>query len=215
MPDAVKEKIPLLINSLIASRPRRRDGKHQKLSCYINYQITAALSLLHSEIDTFPKELLPSDSILDELELALTRSSEVAHDALCRQLAFKAADDGTSYDPTKLIYSLLAYVVTSPVVMRSLPQLPVLNMHIVRLAVTNYFSTQKSNGYFPRGQAIYKTIRGSRDIHNSYVFSPDTIAEAVNVLPLSCLVPVVPQLTVMVEGLVPDFVNGPVRGWAR
>jgi hypothetical protein len=53
--------------------------------------------------------------------------------------------------------------------MRILPQLPVLNMNIVRLGVTNYFSTQKSNGYFPRGQAIYKTIRGSRDIHNSYV----------------------------------------------
>ena len=102
--------------------------------------------MLHAEIDTFPPELLPGGNIgdvLTELELALVRSSEVAHDALCRQLAFKAANDMTSYDPTKLIYSLLAYVVTSPVQMRKLPQLPVLNMHIVRLAVENYFATQK------------------------------------------------------------------------
>jgi hypothetical protein len=79
MPEAVRAKIPLLINSLISNRPRRRDGRHQKLSCYINYQITAALALLHSEIDTFPPELLPPD-VLEDLEMALVRSSEVRRD---------------------------------------------------------------------------------------------------------------------------------------
>jgi hypothetical protein len=46
------------------------------------------------------------------------------------------------------------------------------------------------------------------------VYCPDTLTEAVNKLPLSCLVPVMPQLTAMVEGLCADFINGPVRGFS-
>ena len=57
-PESVKQKIPRLIISLIESRPRRRDGKKQKLSCYISYQITAALALLHEEVSERSKRAL-------------------------------------------------------------------------------------------------------------------------------------------------------------
>ena len=40
------------------------------------------------------------------------RASEIAYDALCRQLAFRHADDAASFDVVVLAYSLLTYVTT-------------------------------------------------------------------------------------------------------
>ena len=39
----------------------------------------------------------------------LSRPSQVAYDELCRQLAFRAADDVASFDVIRLAYSLLTY----------------------------------------------------------------------------------------------------------
>jgi hypothetical protein len=131
-----------------------------------------------------------------QLYLGLARSAEVSFNELCRQLAYRTAKDSTSFDVTRLAYSLLIYVTATTslqgtagrelvpgqgpsVGTKTLP----LNKRLITSALAAFFDEQLQNGLWDRGQPIYKTFRRQgRNVGNAFVFAVDTLGSLLEAL---------------------------------
>ena len=100
-----------------------------------------------------------------DVALALQRSFEVSRDELCRQLAYASAGDATSYDVTKLAYSLATYVSVCDARERVAllfessddtagprPQVEAPNLKLCALALDSFFGEQGRDGAWPAGR---------------------------------------------------------------
>lgn len=180
----------------------------------------------------------------NQLVLALLRCAEVSNNELCRQLAFRAAADDTSFDIMRLAYSLLTYLTaskslegTAGVEVRA-GQGPSpgtliapVNPKLVRAALKAFFEEQTSVGLWDKGQPIYKSFRRQgRNVGNAFVFGLDTLGALLDKLPAEEFRPHLRELeralawieehqTVQVIADYCDVESGqcygkPLRGWA-
>ena len=131
-----------------------------------------------------------------QLYLGLARSAEVSFNELCRQLAYRTSNDSTSFDVTRLAYSLLIYVTATKSLQgtagrelvpgrgpsmgtKTLP----LNKRLITAALAAFFDEQLPNGLWDRGQPIYKSFRKQgRNVGNAFVFAVDTLGSLVEAL---------------------------------
>jgi hypothetical protein len=180
----------------------------------------------------------------NQLTLALLRCVEVSTNELCRQLAFRAAQDDTSFDVMRLAYSLLTYLTAS----KSLEGtagveatagrgpspgtlIKPVNPKLVRAALAAFFDEQNNVGLWDKGQPIFKSFRrqGS-NVGNAFVFGLDTLGALLHKLPAEDFRPHLQELqralvwieqhqTVVVIADYCDTESGqcygkPLRGWA-
>jgi hypothetical protein len=180
----------------------------------------------------------------NQLTLALLRCVEVSTNELCRQLAFRTAEDDTSFDIMRLAYSLLTYLTAS----KSLEGtagvqatagrgpspgtlIPPVNPKLVRAALAAFFDEQNNVGLWDKGQPIFKSFRrqGS-NVGNAFVFGLDTLGALLHKLPAEDFRPHLRELqralvwieqhqTVVVIADYCDAESGqcygkPLRGWA-
>mmetsp|Transcript_35829 Transcript_35829/g.86633 ORF Transcript_35829/g.86633 Transcript_35829/m.86633 type:complete len:657 (+) Transcript_35829:547-2517(+) len=207
-------KVRELVEAVLGARPKRRAGVNQDFSDYIQYLCCQAYATLHdsteipteSESDRVDKKErglggLPAKAIPDgaaaELSLALTRCAESSFNELCRQLAYRGADERTHFDVIRLAYSLLSYVTAtnslagtagrelvpgegpSPGSRVSPP-----NGKIIEAALDAFFSEQTDDGLWDKGQPIYKSFRRSgRNVGNAFVYAADTLGSLLEKLP--------------------------------
>ena len=115
---------------------------------------------------------------------------------MCRQLAYRAASDSTSFDVIRLAYSLLTYLRSteslSGIAGQELvpgqgpaPQTKVapLNVRLVKAALAAFFEEQNPNGLFERGQPIYKPYGKGRHVENAFVYPINTVGSLLCALP--------------------------------
>ena len=133
MDNGRKERVRVLMESLLDARPMRRNGHTQPLSDYLIFLCAQAMATMHDSTKTFdndddisnagtnaegvrvgglPLDALPPD-FSSQLTLGVVRSAETSFNELCRQLAYRNAGDGNNFDVMRLGYSLLTYVVTT------------------------------------------------------------------------------------------------------
>jgi hypothetical protein len=259
---ALRSRVRRLVAATIENRPRRRDGNSQPMSAYILHLTTRALSELVGSTPTaavpgrgdgdvdgdvglggLPTSALP-DGAGSEALLAVARCAEAGYNELCRQLAFRAAGDGSSFDAVRLAYSLLAYVSASEAMageagVQAAPgEGPAAgttarppNRRLITAALSAFFDCQRSDGMWDQGQPIYKSFRRTgRDVGNAYVFATDTVGSLLDALPAEDFRPHLDGLRRTLGWIeerraveiVPDYcdpVTGrcygrPLRGWA-
>jgi hypothetical protein len=175
---------------------------------------------------------LPSNAVPDgaaaEISLALARCAEVGSNELCRQLAYRAAGDSTSFDVIRLAYSLLSYITStqslSGVAGRELipgqgvaagTQVTPLNKRLVVASLAAFFAEQnKNDGLWDKGQPIYQSFRKQgRNVGNAFVFAVDTVGSLLESLPAEYFRPHLKSLEMMlkwIEGhqtveVIPDY----------
>ncbi|KAL3823170.1 hypothetical protein ACHAXA_010054 [Cyclostephanos tholiformis] len=260
-----------LIEATIENRPRRRSGISQPTSAYITYLITRALSAqatksstartdpAMSEDDGEESEIIRRDAVLgmgglpisalpmgaeSSTLLALTRCVEVSYNELCRQLAYRASGDMSSFDIMRLAYSLLSYIEASNAMVGTagLQVVPgegpasgttvrPINPRLIKSALSVFFECQRADGMWDQGQPIYKSFRRTgRDVGNAYVFAADTVGSLLDALPAEDFRPHLEGLLRLLDWIeerrayevIPDYcdtVSGqcygrPLRGWA-
>ncbi|KAL3926335.1 MAG: hypothetical protein SGBAC_013519, partial [Bacillariaceae sp.] len=220
-------KVRELVVAVLEARPQRRAGAHQAYSDYIQYLCCQAYATLYdsTEIPTesqseqkdkkrgvggLPAKAIP-DGAAALVSLALTRCAEQSFNELCRQLAYRAAGERTSFDVIRLAYSLLSYVTASnslagtagrelvpgagpsPGSRVSLP-----NRKIVQAALEAFFSEQKDDGTWDKGQPIYKSFRRSGyNVGNAFVYAADTLGCLLGKLPAESFRPHLDKLEKM------------------
>lgn len=180
----------------------------------------------------------------NQLVLALMRCVEVSEIELCRQLAFRAAADDSSFDVMRLAYNLLTYLTataslegTAGVEMRAGQGpspgtlTPPVNPKLVRAALKAFFEEQMTSGLWDKGQPIYKSFRKQgRNVGNAFVFGLDTLGALLDKLPAESFRPYLRELekalvwieqhqTVQIISDYCDVESGqcygkPLRGWA-
>mmetsp|Transcript_48500 Transcript_48500/g.56687 ORF Transcript_48500/g.56687 Transcript_48500/m.56687 type:complete len:789 (-) Transcript_48500:253-2619(-) len=204
-------KVRRLLTALLAARPMRRLNDSQVLSDYIIYLCVQAMSKLHKGtahesstgtskgdigIGGLPKEATPPGAALD-LVVGLARSAEISLNELCRQLAYRAAGDYSSFDVIRMTYSLLSYVKASEALAETAGReitpgkgpdpgtvVPRTNRRLVRAALAAFFAEQNNDGLWDKGQPIYKSFRKSgRNVGNAFVFAVDTLGSLMEALP--------------------------------
>jgi hypothetical protein len=210
-------KFSQLLPLVLKARPKRRTGADQKLSDYLSYVCCSVYSLLqdgtHRDrngnllVGGLPSRLI-SDDAASEISLALSRAAEASFNELCRQMAYRAAGDTSSFDLIRLVYSLLTYWKSTASLQGTAGRELVpgmgpaigtesvqLNMRLVKAALAAVFEEQGEDGLWDRGQPIYKSFRRKgRNIGNAYVFSIDALASLLNNLPAEEFRPYLPQL---------------------
>lgn len=144
-----------------------------------------------------PACALPRDAE-SEIFWALLSCAKVSSDNLCRQLAYRAAGDSSSFDAVRLAYSLLTYIRSteslSGMAGRELvpgdgpaPETKVapLNRKLAKAALAAFFREQNSNGLWDKGQPIYMSFREGkgRDMGGAFVFSVNTLGSLLCALP--------------------------------
>jgi len=141
MDDGRKERVRVMMESLLGARPMRRNGHTQPLSDYLIFLCAQAMATINDATKSFdrtrdnedeidddisnagtnakgvgigglPLDALPPD-FRSELSLGVVRSAETSFNELCRQLAYRNAGDGNNFDVMRLGYSLLTYVITT------------------------------------------------------------------------------------------------------
>eukprot|EP00986_Skeletonema_menzelii_P015555 scaffold12049_cov141-Skeletonema_menzelii.AAC.3 len=213
MDEELSHRVKQLIVATMDSRPKRRNGITQPVSDYILYLLTDALASLvestpprtiNSDSDTsdevgnlgnLPSSVLPDGASKSTL-LALTRCVEISYNELCRQLAFRSADDSSSFDVIRLAYSLLAYVRASNAMLGTAGREVTLgegpaagtavgspNKRLVKAALNAFFAEQNSDGTWDKGQPIFVSFRRKRDVGNAFVFAADTVGSLLDALP--------------------------------
>jgi len=185
----IAESVKKLISSVLAARPKRRDGANQPFSYYIIYQCARAMATLNQfGLENLPPSVVPEGAAF-ELSLGLERAVESSRDELCRQLAYRASGDRTSFDSVRLAYSLLTYLVASEALAgtagRELVEgegsavgtvIKKPNRNLVTAALDAYFGEQGPDGMWVAGQPIYKSFRRSgKNVGNAFVFAVDTV----------------------------------------
>lgn len=202
---------------LCTARPKRRTGRKQDASAYLQFWMARAATLLLNPrrsnavgLDlsdgvflspTMPAGALPPNASTT-VALALTRSCEVAFDEVCRQLAYYTSRDDNSFDVVVLCYSLLTYVLIgdslghAPVRTRKeaardavgVSILPPHNKKLVAASLEAIFG-KISGGLWPPGQPIFQSRGGGNNVGNAFVFSPDMLASLLEVLPSRAFLP--------------------------
>jgi len=206
-------KVRRLVEVVLEARPKRRAGPNQQYSDYIQYLCCQVYATLYdsteiptaTESEQVDKERglggLPAKAIPEGasslLSLALTRCAESSFNELCRQLAYRAAGERTSFDAIRLAYSLLSYVTAgnslagsagfelvpgegpSPGTRVSLP-----NRKLIVAALDAFFSEQDDDGLWEKGQPIFKSFRRSgKNVGNAFVYAADTLGCLMSKLP--------------------------------
>ncbi len=212
-------------------------------SAYIRFWGAQALiSLLGAPPDflsaSLPEEMLPPRAA-DRAARTLERAAAAAYDEVCRQLAFRYADDGNSHDTIVLAYSLMTYVLVSDA-LASAPQtagrrerardaagpssaLPPRNPKLVRAALGAVFAGQRADGLWDQGQPIFESRGSGNDVGNAYVFAPDMVASLLETVDRTAFGEHLPSLrrhlvwlgehTVEDVALLDDGAWGAIRGW--
>ena len=122
MDEELANRLRTLISALLNARPQRRSGEYQPLSEYLLFLCAQAMATLADS--TPPMFRIPADrndpdldqndynvisvgglplkalpvGASSQLSLALSRSSEVSFNELCRQLAYRSAGDRSNFD---------------------------------------------------------------------------------------------------------------------
>jgi hypothetical protein len=250
--DETLDRVSKLISLTLTARPKRRFNEQQVFSDYINYLCASVYSSLFDAthydangqllLGDLPASTTP-DGASAELSLAVLRAAEISFNELCRQLAYRSADESTFFDTTRLAYSLLTYIRST----RSLEGTagretvigagpdentvpPKTNRKIIKAALSAFFAEQRDDGLWERGQPIYKSFRKQgRNVGNAYVFSVDTIGSMLEILPAEDFRPHLGSLQKMLEWIesnqvaevVPDYCDPEsgqcygksLRGW--
>jgi len=220
--EQISFRLRQLLSAVLSARPRRRDGISQAKSDYILFQGCRAMATLmeqpkqlpvreysatsldedrdisvatEASIGGLPVTAIP-EGALSQLYLGLARTAEVSFNELCRQLAYRTAGDSTSFDSTRLAYSLLSYVVATKslqgtagrelvpgqgpsVGTKTLP----LNKRLIKSALAAFFDEQLANGLWDKGQPIYSSFRKlGRNVGNAFVFALDTLGSLLEIL---------------------------------
>lgn len=162
---------------------------------------------------------------------------------LCRQLAYRAAEDRTAFDVMRLAYSLLTYIVSTNSLSGTAGRELVpgqgpspgtrtrpLNHRLVKVALQSFFAEQLEDGLWDKGQPIYKSFRRTgRNVGNAFVFAVDTVGALLKELPPSQFRPHLSGLertltwieTHQLVEVIPDYCDPesgqcygkPLRGW--
>ncbi|CAJ1951994.1 unnamed protein product [Cylindrotheca closterium] len=253
-------KVRELVEAVLEARPQRRAGANQQYSDYIGYLCCQAYATLYESTEVpsapdsdllnkkaglggLPTKVIPKGAA-SRLSLALTRSAEISFNELCRQLAYRAADERSSFDVIRLAYSLLSYVTASnslagtagrelvpgegpsPGSRVSLP-----NRKLIKAALDAFFSEQKDDGLWDKGQPIYKSFRRSgRNVGNAFVFAADTLGCLLSKLPAESFRPHLDKLEKTLQWIeshqlvevIPDYCDAEsgqcygkaLRGWS-
>ena len=266
MDEKLASRIRQLLASVLQARPQRRNGQRQIYSDYITYLCVRVYAALQSSIEP-PKanspwlkdesvlsseaELsmggLPSNALPDgtaaQIPLALARCAEVSLNELCRQLAYRAANDSTSFDVIRLAYSLLTYLDSTDMMTGTAGRELVpgqgpaagtkvgpVNRRLVGAALEAFFDEQRNDGLWDKGQPIYKSFRRhGRNVGNAFVFALDTVSALLEVLPPEDFRPYLgnlKQILSWIEGhelieVISDYCDvdtgqcygKPIRGW--
>lgn len=257
----IASKVKRIIAEILTSRPQRRDGESQQYSDYIIFQCCQVFSALqsastitpdrtittgpnlHTNLSSLPSSAVPDDAA-SKIPLALARCAETGSNELCRQLAYRAAGDTSSFDVMRLAYSLLTYIKASNSMAgtagrelvpgegpsprtKSAP----LNRRLVRAALAAFFEEQTPNGLWDKGQPIYKSFRRQgRNVGNAFVFAIDTVGSLLEALPPEDFRPHLGALENVLEWIelhqvvdvITDYCDAetgqcfgkPIRGWA-
>lgn len=161
----------------------------------IGEDMDASAAFTEVSIGGLPSSAIPLGAS-SQLYLGLARSAEVSFNELCRQLAYRTSNDSTSFDITRLAYSLLIYVTATKSLQgtagrelvpgkgpsmgtKTLP----LNKRLIASALAAFFDEQLPNGLWDRGQPIYKSFRKQgRNVGNAFVFAVDTLGSLIEAL---------------------------------
>lgn len=246
------QRLSELISLALKARPKRRFNEQQAFSDYITYLCTTVFASLfdttgyNSEgqllIGGLPPDISPNDAA-SELSLSVLRAAEVSFNELCRQMAYRFANESSLFDTTRLAYSLLTYIRATQSLEGTAGREKVIgegpeetsrpmriNRKMVQAALAAFFDEQREDGLWERGQPIYKSFRRQgRNVGNAYVFAVDTIASMLEILPAEDFRPHLNHLQKMLDWIessqtvevIPDFcdrVTGqcygkPLRGW--
>jgi len=219
--EQVAFRLRQLISAVLSARPRRRSGVSQPYSDYILFQVCRVMSSLvedtgavtyyaasildeakdvsitnsETSIGRLPVSAVP-EGTASQLYLGLARSAEVSFNELCRQLAYRAAGDSTSFDVIRLAYSLLTYIKATSSLQGTAGRELVpgqgpsagtktltLNKRLVTSALAAFFEEQLQNGLWDKGQPIYKSFRKQgRNVGNAFVFALDTLGSLLEAL---------------------------------
>ncbi|KAL7551759.1 hypothetical protein ACHAWF_014948 [Thalassiosira exigua] len=255
MDEELCHKVKRLISATLENRPKRRSGISQPLSDYILFLVADSLAELVEStpeasddaddvgLGGLPGEALP-DGAASAALLGLTRSVEVSYNELCRQLAFRSAGDMTSFDVTRLAYSLLTYLRASNAMAgtagvevargegpASGTAVSPPNRRLVKAALDAFFAEQNPDGTWDAGQPIFKSFRRTgRDVGNAFVFMTDTVGSVLAALPAEDFRPHLDGLERLLGWIeqhrlveiIPDYCDPetgqcygkPLRGWA-
>ena len=189
MDDGRKERVRILMESLLGARPKRRNGHTQPLSDYLMFLCAQAMATMHDSTKTFddddisnagtnaegvrvgglPLDALPPD-FSSQLTLGVVRSAETSFNELCRQLAYRNAGDGNNFDVMRLGYSLLTYVVTTNTLAGTagmelvkgegpIETVGPANSFLIKQGLMAFFEEQNDDGLWDKGQPIFKSFR--------------------------------------------------------
>jgi len=221
MDEELANRLRTLISALLNARPQRRSGEYQPLSEYLLFLCAQAMATLAKStppmfrspadrndpdldqndyntisVGGLPLKALPVGAS-SQLSLALSRSSEVSFNELCRQLAYRSAGDRSNFDIMRLVYSLLTYITSKNALYgtagrelipgkgpepgtKSGPP----NKPLVKAALDAFFEEQNDDGMWDKGQPIYKSFRKTgRNIGNAFVYAADTLGSLLDALP--------------------------------
>lgn len=250
--EEASSQVSKLITLVLSARPKRRYNEQQVFSDYITYLCASAYAYLfdgtsYNEdgilmVGGLPEDLVPEDAA-SEVSLALLRTAEVSFNELCRQLAYKNANESGLFDTTRLAYSLLTYIRSTQSLEGTAGRVsttgegpdesskpPKQNRKIVSAALEIFMSEQRDDGLWDRGQPIYKNFRRQgRNIGNAYVFVIDAVGSLLEMLPAEDFRPYLGVLQKMLEWIetnqeveiIPDYCDAesgqcygkPIRGW--
>mmetsp|Transcript_25338 Transcript_25338/g.28923 ORF Transcript_25338/g.28923 Transcript_25338/m.28923 type:complete len:763 (-) Transcript_25338:224-2512(-) len=256
----IASKIRSLLDATISARPKRRDGTDQIYSDYIMFQCCQVYSDMQdmTEIPS-PSDIEPTDDQLNvgnlpvdalpegaasQIPLALSRCAELSFNEMCRQLAYQAAGDNSTFDAIRLAYALLIYVKAT----RSLAgtagrelvpgqgpspgtRTPPINKRLVSKALAAFFEEQSVDGLWDKGQPIYKAFRRKgRNVGNAFVFAVETVGSLLQTLDAEDFRPHLGALNNILEWIeshqavevIPDYCDKEtgqcygrsLRGWA-
>uniref|UniRef100_A0A0G4GTU4 AAA+ ATPase domain-containing protein n=1 Tax=Chromera velia CCMP2878 TaxID=1169474 RepID=A0A0G4GTU4_9ALVE len=174
---------------LLQRRARLSSHRWQGASTYFRCLNTRAL------LDVIENGILPPDSdLLHRAKFAAERAHMIAFDDLCRQLAFRQAEDRQNFDIVVLVFSLIMYVQT-------ISRLPAGTLDsqtssagsakLVTAGLRVVFECQQNDGTWEKGEAIersgFRGIAGDPHVSGGVSASPSMPSS-----PTSGSVPAVP-----------------------
>ncbi|KAL3934152.1 MAG: hypothetical protein SGBAC_010064 [Bacillariaceae sp.] len=221
----VASKFKTMLTKVLEAAPDRNLGSNQVHSDYVQYQVCKLIALLHDYNNNtkndnkhppddedndcgkgyggLPEEVLPENFASDAFWVLLS-CAKVSYNEVCRQLAYRVADDYGSFDAMRLAYSLLTYVRSttslSGMAGKELVEgegpspetrIPQLNQKLVAAALAIFFREQNKDGMWDKGQPIYKSLsRGKRrDMGNAFVFPVNIVGSLLQMLPAEAFRP--------------------------
>jgi len=212
MSSDIASRIRALLDATISAKPKRRDGSNQVYSDYVIFQCCQVFSEMQDTTENpLPNSVEPTDDQLNvgglpvdalpegaasQIPLALSRCAELSLNEMCRQLAYHAAGDNSTFDAVRLAYALLTYVKATKSLAgtagRELvpgqgpspgTRTPPINKRLVTKALATFFEEQSADGLWDKGQPIYKAFRKKgRNVGNAFVFIIETVGSLLEAL---------------------------------